>query len=1187
MHTNGPPPALDNPLPLPGATGQQNGPFPALPDKLSFPQLEASIRSFWKTHNIYARSLEQRRNAPPFVFYEGPPTANGLPHPGHCLTRVVKDLFPRYKTMTGHYCQRKAGWDTHGLPVEVEVCKELGIADGGRAAIERMGVAEFNHACLQSVFRYTREWEQLTERLGFWVDLDDAYVTYHKPYVESVWWALKQLFDAGLLYQGYKVVWWWPQGGTALSSGEVAEGYKDVVDPAVTVRFALLPEATAALIRELKQVCHLPHQPDISLLAWTTTPWTLHANVALAVGADITYALVQEPPPRQDPAQTAHSAQTAQPVQPDPAQRYALLAESLIEAQFGQPATPLALFTGRQLAELNLRYQPLFDYARPEPLADAPEAGPAPHAGLRHHEVVCADFVTTDTGTGIVHIAPAFGEDDFRLARQAGLGLICLVRPDGSFDDRVTDRSPIDQSLIAGMHVKAADRHIVKLLEARGAIFRRDQYKHPYPFCPRAENDPLIQYARKSWFIRTASLRDDMLANNAQISWQPEHIRDGRFGKFLENNVDWALSRERFWGTPLPIWVCSQTGRAEALASYDELLAKPGLQGLDAWLNAKAHNPGLPDDLRVHKPYIDAITYNSPFAPSARMHRVPDVIDVWFDAGSMPFAQWHYPHKPDSAQRFRQSLPADFISEALDQTRGWFYVMLAISTLLSHAQQRLGAVPGSDLAIHRDATPPHPYKNVICLGLLLGEDGLKLSKRRRNYKEPTYLFDQYGADALRWSLIAANPPTASIRFAEAAVQDAAREFLIRWYNVLSFFTIYANIDNWNPDSAQPAQPTELDHWILAELNSTTAAIRADLDSFKPYEAAQHLHRFLDALSNWYLRRSRSRFWATGLNPDKAAAYTTLYTCLTSLARLAAPFVPFFAEFTWQQLVVRNQPAAPPAAAPPSVHLADYPLAEPRLHNPDLQRSMAAVRLCVRLGLSVRAASRIKVRQPLSSLRVAVTDPDLRSALSTHAELIAEELNVKQLDVLTNADDYVHYNIVPNFKLLGPKLGPRMPRVKPALAAADAASLYQQSLTGPICLDLNDNLPPVTLTPDEIEVRLSARDGYAAAADGGLVVVLTTDITPELRAEGTARDLIRAIQELRKELNLPYEQRIGIALHTTDDQLAQAITTHRPLIAGEVLANQLTLSDPPPSQPQTTTRTIELDGQALQVHLWPA
>jgi len=1100
-----------------------NDAFEPVPSPFNFSQAEKDIIAFWKEHGTYHKSLEQRKDAPRFVFYEGPPTANGMPHPGHCLTRTIKDIFPRYKTMAGAFCERKAGWDTHGLPVEIEVCKELGIIDGGKEAIENFGLEKFNRTCIESVFRYKKEWEQLTDRIGFWVDLDDAYVTFHQSYVESVWWALKQLFDRGLLYQGHKVVWWWAQGGTALSAGEVGEGYRDVDDPAVTVRLALTDAAKQALNLEGE---------DASLLIWTTTPWTLSSNCAACVGPDTDYAAVK------------HAVEGGHEM--------LILARALVSKYFGEEAEIVESFKGTDL--LGLGYKPLFNYGMPVSM----EATDQPSD--KHWMVIAGDFVDLETGTGIVHMAPAFGEDDYRVCKDKGIGFLCFVKPDGTFDARVTDVDPYDQAPIAGQFCKAADKGIIRILKERGQLFKHDQYKHSYPFCPRAENDPLIQYARKSWFIKTSQFKDDFVANNKEVTWQPAHIRDGRFGNFLENNVDWALSRERYWGTPLPVWICDKTGQMDCVASYAELLAKPGIEGLEVWEKAKAESPELSEHLKVHKPYIDAVSYQSSHDPEGRMRRVTEVIDVWFDAGSMPFAQWGYPHVPGSAEKFNDRFPADFISEAIDQTRGWFYALLAISTV----------VHGKD-----KAPWPHPFKNCICLGHILGEDGLKLSKRLKNYSEPDLLFEKFSADALRWSFIAKNPPTNSSRLSERIVEESQRELLMRWYNVYSFFVIYANLDGFDPSSAPnavlrelfadpdgapaggtggdaayrpAAERAELDRWILNELDRVIVDSRAAMDNYETYPAAREISGFVDSLSNWYVRRSRARFWASGWSADKADAYWTLYECLIKLARLAAPFVPFFAEVTWRNL------ARPVAGAAESVHLATYPEANSAAIDRDLLDQMALTREAVNLGLSARRVENIKVRQPLGLCELVVSSAEHRAALENHLDLIQEELNIKEVAFTDSPEDYVSYEIRPNFKVLGPRFGKNVQQVRQVLAKADGAALFAQLQSGGITVEIDGRSE--ALSQEEVDVRLTPKEGFAAAQGSRLVVVISTEITEALRREGLVREVVRALQDIRKEQNLAYDARIKVTIETADDALNGAIAEFKDYIAQEVLADAL-------------------------------
>ena len=1101
------------------------GAFDDVPSQFDFARTEQRIREFWEARDIYAQSLRRREGAPPFVFYEGPPTANGLPHPGHCLTRVVKDLFPRYKTMCGYYCHRKAGWDTHGLPVEVEVCKELGIH--GKDEIERYGLEPFVRQCLESVFRYTKEWEDLTRRLGFWINLDEAYVTYHQSYIESVWWALKTLFDRGLLYQGHKVVWWWPQGGTALSSGEVGQGYREVDDPSITVRFGVAGEDRK------------------SFLAWTTTPWTLPSNVALAVHPEFEYAFVKHV-----------EGETF------------ILAKELIEKTFhGLPVNTerdlqvLKVVKGSEL--VGMRYEPIFRYGQP--------------AGGKAWEVIEAPFVTLEQGTGIVHIAPAFGEDDYQIARAKGMGFLQLIRPDGTFVPEATD--------FAGRFCKEADADIIRWMKDKGVLLKREQYRHEYPFCWRAEDEPLIQYARKSWFIRTTEFVREFLANNAAIHWLPDHIQNGRFGNFLETNVDWALSRERYWGTPLPIWECEKTGYQEAIASYAELLAKPDVRGTEVWEAAKKQDSGLSEHLKVHKPYIDAVTYRSPKDPSARMRRVSEVIDCWFDSGAMPFAQWGYPHAPGSEALFRERFPADFISEAIDQTRGWFYTLLAISTMLfgggDEASRARNPEPGT-----RGPVPyPHPFRNCIVLGLMLGEDGKKLSKSKRNYKEPTYIFDREGADAMRWSLLSAQTPWSSVRFQEEAIATDQREFLIRLYNVYSFFVIYANIDGFNPaEAAATASPVSerrpLDRWILSELHATVRDVRASLDRFENYPAAQRLIEFVDGLSNWYVRRSRSVFWQSAKDAAKQDAYATLWTCLEHVCRLAAPFVPFFAEALYQNLVRRPFGDR----APESVHLCDYPAADESLIDAALSAQTSAGREIASLGRAARTAAKIKVRQPLPLVELVLADPSQTGWMRDYIPQIAEELNVKRVEFAADADRYVSYAIKPNFKVIGPKFGKLAPQIQKTLLAGDAAAMRRElDANGRMALTVSGQA--VELTPDDVQITLTARPGWTAAQGRTAVVVLSTEITPELRLEGLARELVHEIQACRAEEDLPYEARIRLFVETdpaASAELLSAIEANRDYILGETLGAELLVNTAPPVGVRVHASEIEGVGVRLAI-----
>lgn len=1119
--------------------------FHPVENNASFPKQEEAILEFWRQNSIYDQSLTKRQNGPKYVFFEGPPTANGKPHPGHCLTRAIKDLFPRYKTMRGYYCERKAGWDTHGLPVEVEVCKELGIHS--KEEIEEFGVEPFIHKCQQSVWQYMQQWEQLTERLGFWVKLDDAYVTYHQSYVESVWWSLKNLYDRGLLYQGHKIIWWWAQGGTALSSGEVGQGYKTVMDPSVYVLFPLVD------------------RENTSLLVWTTTPWTLPSNQFAAVNEKIEYATVYDPELDQN---IVFAKDLVEPI----GQKL----KRELEIKSTEPGSSL----------VGERYLPPFNYYYNE-LGET--TGELVDGGTQHvaWRVTAADFVTIESGSGAVHEAPAFGEVDYELlvTEQArfktgqGPTMICAVGPNGKFTSDAPDYE--------GMWVKEADKPIMRRLKEEGKLYHQEQYQHEYPFCWRADDDPLIQYPRESWFIRTTKFKNQMLANNQQINWLPEHIKEGRFGNFLESNVDWALSRERYWGTPLPIWVCDKTGKSEAIAGYDELLAKPGVAGTEVWQKAKADNPELPEDLKVHKPYIDNVTYDSPFESGGRMTRVPEVIDCWYDSGAMPFAQWGYPHQ--GQEQFKSQFPADFISEAIDQTRGWFYSQLAISTLLFGEDTESG---------EQSVAYPHPFKNCIVLGLMLSEwweaDGEiflspedakksdkkptqkvgKMSKRLRNYRAPKEIFDTYGADALRWYFFANQPPWTSIRYSERQIKESIPEFLLRLWNVYSFFVLYANIDGFSPaslsnpsqldrdnladgDGFRPVeQRGELDRWILSELHKTLENVVGRMDAYDNYNACMHITAFVDALSNWYVRRSRDRFWAKDKqSAEKLDAYWTLYECLTTTAKMVAPFVPFVSETIW-----RNLTGMFDGRAATSVHLCDYPIAvavgnDGCLMDPVLSRRMGLLREIASLGLSARMNTKLRVRQPLSGVTVVLNDQVDQEWLEAHDELLKTELNVQNVTYTTDAGEFVTYQIVPNFKRLGPRVGKLMPKVKQAFADVDGAAIMAE-LKAKQVAHLQVENESVELTDEDVEVRLQANDGWAAAQGSQAVVVLSTELTPELIRAGLARDLNRLVQDRRKEMDLERTDRIKLGIVSSSDELTLAITENLDYLKGETLATDV-------------------------------
>lgn len=1041
--------------------------FQPVDPQVSFPGVERRWLERWEQDDIFEKSVAQNADGPTWTFFEGPPTANGMPHPGHTLTRAMKDVFLRYRTMQGFHAPRRAGWDTHGLPVEVEVEKELGIH--GKHEIEEYGVERFTRRCIDSVFRYIDEWRRMSSRLAFWIDFDDAYVTFHQSYVESVWWALQQLHKQGLLYQGYKVVWWWPQGGTALSAGEVGQGYKAVDDPAVVVRFRLADD------------------PELAILSWTTTPWTLPSNVGLAVGADFEYAEVREP----DGTRSIVAS--------------ALAAQVMGKREYEVVRT----FQGSEL--IGRKYLPVFDYAVPE--------------GGKSYEVFEADFVTLDSGTGIVQCAPAFGEDDFRVCRANGFGFLQLVHPDGTFKDEVTD--------FAGRFCKEADLDIARLLKERGLLFSQATYHHDYPFCWRADQDPLIQYARRSWFVKTTSAVERTTANNAQINWNPEHIRDGRMGDFLRNNVDWALSRERWWGTPLPIWVNDETGALDVVGSAAEILER-NPNAFDAFEAARAKEPELSPHLAVHKPWVDDITWTKDGEPGV-YRRVPEVIDCWFDSGSMFFAQWGYPHR--NKDKFERHATADFITEGIDQTRGWWNSLIQIGTLLFPEREF-----------------PHPFRNCLVMGHVTDDKGFKLSKSKKNYTDPLEMIETFGADAVRWSLYTSNVPGQNARFSDNTARAAIREFLLKLWNCYSFMVTYASIDEWDPRAPQPklADRHLLDRWVLAELNETVKDVTKAMDGYDSNVAARRLHAFVDGLSNWYVRRSRERFWAPGQGEDKRAAFATLFEVLVELAHVLAPFTPFVAEEIYQNLLRSVDPERPE-----SVHLTRFPVPQEHREDSELRESMELVRTAVSLGKQVRETHRLKVRQPLSRAICVLAG---ESRLTECLDLIRDELNVHDVVPIAEGHEYVTYTVRPNFRALGPRFGRQVGVVQKALSQADGGALFDAlQADGVITVEVDGE--PVSLSSDEVEVRIEAKEGFEAASERGLVVILDTRVTPELRREGLAREVVNRIQRTRKQRDFAYDDRIEVT-YEAGGELAEAIAEWNERIAGETLAVTLALGDVP-------------------------
>ncbi|MCC8164681.1 MAG: isoleucine--tRNA ligase [Planctomycetes bacterium] len=1067
------------------------GVFKPVDREINFPASEKRWLDFWHNEHIFEKQLAQgERRATDegkstYVFYEGPPTANGMPHPGHVLTRVVKDLFPRYRAMQGYNIPRKAGWDTHGLPVEIEVEKELGIE--GKQGIEEYGVEAFVKKCKDSVFRYSDAWRKLTERIGFWVDLDDPYVTYHESYIDSVWWSLKQFWDEDLIYHGHKIVPWCPRCGTALSSHEVGQGYKEVADASAYVGFRSKAD------------------PKTLFVAWTTTPWTLISNVGLAVGADFDYDYVKA------------------------GDETLVMASALREKVMGKiPHEVLRTVKGADLVGLD--YEQLFAFVEPDREA---------------FRVIAGDFVGLDAGSGIVHIAPAFGEDDYRVSRENNLPMINPVKPDGTFDTAILPW--------AGMFVKDADPLIIKELKARKQLVKSEQYVHDYPYCWRCPS-PLLYYPRPAWYIRTTSVKDKMLENNAKIQWYPEHIRDGRFGNFLESNVDWALSRERYWGTPLPIWECS-CGARTAVGGKAELLERA------------VNRDELPDNFELHKPWVDQVHLKCDKCGS-QMWRVPEVIDCWYDSGAMQFAQWGYPHKDGSAANLAKAFPADFISEAIDQTRGWFYSLLAIATLLKECAARKrerGEDPGELTPWEREY--PIPYKSCLVLGLLLSGEGTKLSKKLRNYPDLFDVLDSEGADAMRWFFCISNQPWTSTRFFQGGIREAQKDFLVRLRNVYSFFVIYANIDGFDPREGlsgvdnlsddpfkksptrpDPAKRSLLDRWMLSKLETATSEVAKNLEAMNILQAAQALSALVEQLSNWYVRRSRDRFWSSEKGEDKLSAYWTLYETLCRIAVISAPFTPFFAEELYQNLAR----AMWPESMPESVHLCRWPKADAARVDPDVERRMDLVREIASLGLAARASQKLKVRQPLREAVVILTRPEDEAGVKELGDVVREEINVKDLAFAKDASEYVSFTVKPNFQELGPILGKSMKACAAALAKEDAATVIRTvKEKGAFTLAFDGQT--IDLTGQQLDVRLAAKEGFAAADGRGAVVVLDATLTDELEWEGLAREIINRIQTIRKELDLPFEARIRVRLGA-GGKAARAAVEHGETIAAETLAS---------------------------------
>lgn len=1012
---------------------------------LNFLDREKEVLQFWKDNKIFELNQAENEGAKEFTFYDGPPTANGKPHIGHILTRVIKDIIPRYHVMKGEHALRKAGWDTHGLPVELEVEKLLGI--DGKQEIEKYGIEPFIKKCKESVWKYKAEWEKMSDRVGYWADMESPYVTYEDNYIESVWWAIKTIAEKGLLYKGYKIVPYCPRCGTALSSHEVAQGYKDVKDTSVFVRFKLKGENNRYF------------------LAWTTTPWTLPSNVALCMNAKQDYSEIKA----------------------EDGKVY-ILATALVDKYF-ENYEVISVKKGSEYE--NFEYEPLFDFAVS-----------ALEKNKRAYVVVTDDYVTMEDGTGIVHNAPAFGEDDARVCQKHNIAFISLVDTAGKMTEQA--------GRYAGLFVKDADKEIIKDLKERDLLFKDMPFEHSYPFCWRCDT-PLIYYARSSWFIKMTAVKDKLLAANDSVNWMPETIKKGRMGNFLENVIDWGLSRERYWGTPLPVWVCNKCGKIHVIGSKKELKDLCHIEG----------------DIELHRPYIDDCSFDCECG--GEFIREKEVIDCWFDSGSMPFAQYHYPF--ENKELFESHFPADFISEAVDQTRGWFYTLLAISTLLFEKA---------------------PFKNCIVLGHVNDKNGIKMSKHKGNVVDPWSILDKQGADAVRWYFYTGSAPWLPSRFYEEAVSEAQRKFMGTLWNTYAFFVLYADIDKYNPAEydLSKCKLTLMDKWILSKLNTLIRTVDEGLSSYNIFDSARSLQSFTDDLSNWYVRRGRERYWGSGMTDDKAAAYTTLYTVLTTMAKLSAPFTPFMAESIYQNLV--------PAFykdAPISVHLCSFPVVNESAIDTKLEEGMQNVLDIVVLGRACRNASNIKNRQPLSKIFVC---SERRTDLSEGLLNIAkDELNVKEVEYVKDASKFVTYKLKPQLKTLGPKYGKLLGKIKAFLESCDANEVVATVKSGNVYVaDLDGD--KVEFSIDDLLISTESAEGYTAQSDSGITVVMDTRVTDELKKEGNERELISKIQTMRKEAGFEVVDRITVNFVSDSEEVREAFCGKE--LATIVLANSVSEGD---------------------------
>ena len=1005
---------------------------------MNFVEREKQVEKFWEDNQIFEKSMKVREGNPSYVFYDGPPTANGKPHIGHVETRVIKDMIPRYRTMKGYQVPRKAGWDTHGLPVELEVEKKLGL--DGKDQIEKYGVEPFIEQCKESVWKYEGMWEDFSHTVGFWADMKNPYVTYHNDYIESEWWALKEIWKKGLLYEGHKIVPYCPRCGTPLSSHEVAQGYKDVKERSAVVRFKVKGE-------------------DAYILAWTTTPWTLPSNVALCVNPDEDYVKVTSK------GYTYY------------------MAAALVDTVLGEGAEVLEHYQGKDLEFKE--YEPLFPYAEKR------------IGNKKAYYVVCDTYVTLTDGTGVVHIAPAFGEDDSKVGHRYDLPFVQLVNEKGE----MTEETPW-----AGTFCKKADMAVLQALEDKDLLFDAPLFEHSYPHCWRCDT-PLIYYARETWFIRMTAVKEDLIRNNNTINWIPESIGKGRFGDWLENVQDWGLSRNRYWGTPLPVWQC-ECGHQDCIGSIEEL-------------KEKADN--CPDDIELHRPYIDAVTIKCPKC-GKEMHRVPEVIDCWFDSGSMPFAQHHYPF--ENKETFEKQFPAQFISEAVDQTRGWFYSLLAISTLLFNKA---------------------PYENVIVLGLVQDENGQKMSKSKGNAVDPFDALQTYGADAIRWYFYTSSAPWLPSRFAGKTVVEGQRKFMGTLWNTYAFFVLYANIDNFDATkySLEYEKLAVMDKWLLSRLESTVKAVDDNLENYRIPEAAKALQSFVDDMSNWYVRRSRERFWAKGMEQDKINAYMTLYIALVTVAKAAAPMIPFMTEDIYQNLVKSID-----ASAPESIHLCDFPEVHENWIDPKMEEDMADLLEIVVMGRAARNTANIKNRQPIGTMYV-----KSEFQLSEfYKEIIEDELNVKEVVFKDDIADFISYSFKPQMRTVGPKYGKLLNKIKTVLSELDGnKAMAELKSTGELKLDIDGQ--EIVLLEEDLLIDMAQMEGYVSESDHTITVVLDTNLTPELIEEGFVRELVSKIQTMRKEAGFEVMDKIRVYAKD-NDKIVDIMKNHGDEIKSEVLAEDI-------------------------------